>query len=42
LLDISGRKVLDLRPGANNVGRLAPGVYFVCRRQATTRIVIAR
>jgi hypothetical protein len=29
LLDISGRKVLDLRPGANNVGCLSPGVYFV-------------
>jgi hypothetical protein len=30
LLDISGRKVLDLQPGANDVSRLAPGVYFVC------------
>jgi hypothetical protein len=29
LLDISGRKVLELRPGANDVSRLAPGVYFV-------------
>jgi hypothetical protein len=29
LLDISGRKVLDLRAGASNVSRLAPGVYFV-------------
>jgi len=29
LLDISGRKVMDLRPGANDVSRLAPGVYFV-------------
>ncbi len=29
LLDITGRKVLDLKPGANNAGRLAPGVYFV-------------
>jgi len=29
LLDISGRKVLDLRPGANDVRALAPGVYFV-------------
>ncbi len=28
LIDISGRKVLDLRPGANDVSRLAPGVYF--------------
>ena len=29
LQDISGRKVLDLRPGANDVSGLAPGVYFV-------------
>ena len=29
LLDISGRKVLDLHPGPNDVSRLAPGVYFV-------------
>jgi hypothetical protein len=29
LLDISGRRVLDLRPGPNDIGRLAPGVYFV-------------
>ncbi len=29
LLDISGRKVLDLHSGANDVRALAPGVYFV-------------
>jgi hypothetical protein len=29
LLDLSGRKVLDLRSGANDVRALAPGVYFV-------------
>jgi hypothetical protein len=29
LLDISGRKVMELRPGANDVSDLAPGVYFV-------------
>jgi hypothetical protein len=29
LLDISGRKVMDLSVGANDVSRLAPGVYFV-------------
>ena len=29
LLDISGREVLNLKPGANDVRRLAPGVYFV-------------
>ncbi len=29
LLDVSGRKVLDLELGANDVRALAPGVYFV-------------
>jgi hypothetical protein len=29
LLDASGRTVMMLRPGANDVSRLAPGVYFV-------------
>jgi hypothetical protein len=29
LIDISGRRVLDLSPGANDVRALAPGVYFV-------------
>jgi hypothetical protein len=29
LLDIGGRKVMELRPGANDVRALAPGVYFV-------------
>ena len=38
LLDISGRKVLDLRPGANDVSHLAPGVYFVSEEpQAASR-----
>ncbi len=29
LLDISGRKVMDLHIGDNDVSRLAPGVYFL-------------
>jgi hypothetical protein len=29
LLDIAGRRVLELREGANDVSRLSPGVYFV-------------
>ncbi|MBN2464046.1 T9SS type A sorting domain-containing protein [candidate division WOR-3 bacterium] len=29
LLDISGRKVMDLRSGANDISGIAPGVYFV-------------
>jgi hypothetical protein len=34
LLDASGRKMLDIRAGANDVSRLAPGVYFVHEAQA--------
>jgi hypothetical protein len=33
LLDVAGRAVMSLRPGANAVSRLAPGIYFV--RQET-------
>ncbi|MFO7675071.1 MAG: hypothetical protein R6X12_01960 [bacterium] len=29
LLDVSGRKVMELKPGSNDVSRLAPGVYFL-------------
>jgi len=49
LLDIAGRKVLDLRPGPNDVSSLAPGVYFArqthgVRRQASsvTKVVLSR
>ncbi|MCX6843948.1 MAG: hypothetical protein NTX53_16925 [candidate division WOR-3 bacterium] len=50
LLDIAGRKVAELRPGANDVRALAPGVYFVrsepsaVSRQpsAVTKVVIQR
>jgi len=31
LLDVTGRKVIDLVPGENDVRHLAPGVYFVRR-----------
>jgi hypothetical protein len=47
-LDISGRAVMSLRPGANDVGNLAPGVYFVRavsgRRSAVSvrKVVIQR
>jgi hypothetical protein len=41
LLDIAGRKVLDLHAGANDVSNLAPGVYFVreARAQAQAQAV---
>jgi len=37
LLDISGRKVLDLHAGANDVSGIAPGVYFVRRQGSRAR-----
>jgi len=50
LLDVSGRKVLDLHTGANDVSRHAPGVYFVREAQAQAqaqakavrKVIIAR
>ena len=50
LLDISGREVMGLKPGANDVNRLSPGVYFVrsepsaaSRQQsAVTKVVVTR
>jgi YVTN family beta-propeller protein len=42
LLDISGRKVLDLLPGPNDVRALAPGVYFVREAQAQAQAQAVR
>jgi len=50
LMDATGRKVLDLKPGANDVRGLAPGVYFVRRPEtedgrpgaAVRKIVVTR
>jgi len=46
LLDAAGRSVLDLRPGANDVSRLAPGVYFVSLETAggieTRKLILAQ
>ena len=44
LLDACGRKALDLRPGANDVRALAPGVYFVreAQAQAVRKVVVTR
>jgi hypothetical protein len=39
LLDISGRKMLGLMPGANDVSKLSPGVYFVRETQAQAQAV---
>jgi hypothetical protein len=37
LLDAAGRKVMDVRPGANEVGRVSPGVYFVRQASSVSR-----
>ncbi|MBN2464017.1 hypothetical protein JXD38_00120, partial [candidate division WOR-3 bacterium] len=46
LLDAVGRKVMDLVPGANDVRKLAPGVYFVreaqAQAQAVRKVVVTR
>jgi len=44
LIDIAGRRVARLRPGANDLSRLAPGVYFVrgAQAQAVRKTLITR
>ncbi len=45
LLDITGRRVLDLLPGENDVSGLSPGVYFVRRHDEASpvrKVVIQR
>jgi len=46
LLDVGGRRVLNLKPGANDVRALVPGVYFVreaqAQAQAVRKVVITR
>ena len=48
LLDAAGRKVLEVRPGANDVSNLAPGVYFLrearaqAQGQTVRKVVIPR
>jgi hypothetical protein len=48
LFSLSGQKVLDLRPGANDVGALNPGIYFIregqaqAQTQAVRKVIIAR
>jgi YVTN family beta-propeller protein len=41
LMDISGRRVMDLHPGSNDIRHLSPGIYFIREESArTTRKVI--
>jgi hypothetical protein len=43
MVDATGRKVMNLRPGANDVSLLAPGVYFVSELTGSVRkVIIAR
>ncbi len=45
LMDVTGRKVLDLKPGPNDVHHIAPGVYFIRTQTGDsriTRVVITR
>ncbi len=40
LLNSTGRKLLDLAPGANDVRRFAPGVYFMRRGREADKVLI--
>ncbi len=40
LFDSNGRKVMGLRPGANDVSALADGVYFVGAEPAAAKLVV--
>jgi hypothetical protein len=42
MLDAAGRRVLNLRPGLNDVRRLAPGVYLVVDGNHVNRAVVVR
>jgi YVTN family beta-propeller protein len=41
LMDINGREVVALQAGANDVSRLAPGVYFCRQVREVRRVLIA-
>ncbi len=42
LLSIDGRKVMALRPGTNDVTRLAPGVYFVRLASSVDKVIVTK
>ncbi len=45
LLDAAGQKVMALAPGANDVSRLAPGMYFIradAEGKSTQKVVVTR
>jgi hypothetical protein len=42
LLDASGRRVMELQPGPNDVQHLSPGVYFVSRPKSVEKVLLTR
>ncbi len=42
LLNSAGRKVMDLRPGPNDIRHLAPGIYFVRHASGIRKVVVQR
>ncbi|MEO0070733.1 MAG: hypothetical protein ABIK39_01415, partial [candidate division WOR-3 bacterium] len=40
LVDVTGRKVLELKPGDNDIRHLAPGVYFIKDGSSIERKVV--
>jgi hypothetical protein len=42
LLDVTGRRVMDLQPGDNDVRHLSPGVYFVRQASSVHKVVLTR
>ncbi len=42
LMDAAGRRVMELRPGPNDVHHLSPGVYFVRSQSAVEKVLLTR
>ncbi|MGC9110984.1 MAG: Omp28-related outer membrane protein [candidate division WOR-3 bacterium] len=42
LIDATGRQVMNLKPGLNDISRLSPGIYFIQGPSAPHRLVIVR
>jgi hypothetical protein len=42
LLDLCGRRVMDLKPGGNDIRHIAPGVYFVRTADSGTRSAVRK
>ncbi|MGQ9707526.1 MAG: YCF48-related protein [bacterium] len=42
LLDVSGRRMLDLYPDVNDISQLSPGIYFVHNGSILTKVLLVR